>query len=242
MTARTPTPRERFREQTRSEIKELALRQLASGGSSGFSLTRIAKALGLSGPALYRYYGSRDALVDALVTDAYLDIAHAIDDAGTAPSTPAEPRAWLHRLALAYRSWAMRRPHLHQLIQGAPLPGHTAAPGTSGGARAVLGPLLGPSLGIFAGAEPGAAVTPLVKEMTAWAGREPTVRNWVTVHTGPRIEHGAMGIALAGTVMAWSTLHGTVSLEMALQFAGMGHRGDNLLAAHIESLAEGFGL
>ncbi|MFI6401999.1 TetR/AcrR family transcriptional regulator [Streptomyces sp. NPDC050548] len=202
MTTRIPTPREHFREQTRSEIKELALRQLASGGSSGLRLTLIAKALGLSGPALYRYYGSRDALVDALVTDAYLDIAHAIDDAGTAPSAPIEPRAWLHRLALAYRSWAMRRPHLHQLIQGAPLPGRTATPGTSGGARAALGPFLGPFLGVFVGAEPGAAVAPLVEEMTAWAGREPTVRHWVTAHTGLRTERAAMGIALAGTVMA----------------------------------------
>jgi hypothetical protein len=52
----------------------------------------------------------------------------------------------------------------------------------------------------------------------------------------------AMGIALAGTVMAWSTLHGTVGLEVALRFAGMGHRGDTLLSAHIESLAEGFHL
>ncbi|MBK3562900.1 TetR/AcrR family transcriptional regulator [Streptomyces sp. MBT62] len=240
MTTRIPTPRERFRERTRSEIKELALRQLASGGSSGLRLTLIAKALGLSGPALYRYYGSRDALVGALVTDAYLDIAHAIDDAGTgsAPSAPIGPRAWLHRLALAYRSWAMRRPHLHQLIQGAPLPGHVATPGTSGGARGALGPFLG----LFVGAEPGAAVAPLVEEMTAWADREPTVRDWVTARTGLRTERAAMGIALAGTVMAWSTLHGTVSLEMALQFAGMGQRGDTLLTAHIESLAEGFRL
>jgi hypothetical protein len=42
--------------------------------------------------------------------------------------------------------------------------------------------------------------------------------------------------------MAWSTLHGTVGLEVALRFAGMGHRGDTLLSAHIESLAEGFRL
>ncbi|MEV0479423.1 TetR/AcrR family transcriptional regulator [Streptomyces sp. NPDC050508] len=238
MTTRIPTPRERFKEQTRSEIKELALQQLASGGSSGLRLTRIAKALGLSGPALYRYFGSRDALVDALVTDAYLDVAHAIGDAGTTPSAPVEPRAWLHRLALAYRAWAMREPHRHQLIQGAPLPDHTVTPGTSDGARAALGPFLG----AFVTAEPAAAVAPLVEEMTAWAGREPTVRNWVTACTGLRADLTAMGIALAGTVMAWSTLHGTVSLEVALQFAGMGHRGDTLLSAHIESLAEGFHL
>ncbi|MFD7945124.1 TetR family transcriptional regulator, partial [Streptomyces sp. NPDC059744] len=48
-------PRARYREQTRSEIKEAALRQLAEGGVAALALTRIAKDMGLSGPALYRY-------------------------------------------------------------------------------------------------------------------------------------------------------------------------------------------
>ena len=62
--------------------------------------------------------------------------------------------------------------------QDAALPGHASTPGTSGGARAALGPFLG----VFVGAEPGAAVAPLVEEMTAWADREPTVRNRGAVH------------------------------------------------------------
>ncbi|MET7648606.1 hypothetical protein ABZS83_34290, partial [Streptomyces sp. NPDC005426] len=36
-------PRARYREQTRTEIKETALRQLADGGVAALALTRIAK-------------------------------------------------------------------------------------------------------------------------------------------------------------------------------------------------------
>jgi hypothetical protein len=52
----------------------------------------------------------------------------------------------------------------------------------------------------------------------------------------------AAGAALAGTVLAWSQLHGTVSLEVAGQYAGMGHRAGTLLAAQIDSLADAFRL
>jgi hypothetical protein len=44
------SPRSRHREQTRTEIKEVTLRQLAEGGTAAVALPRIAKEAGLSGP------------------------------------------------------------------------------------------------------------------------------------------------------------------------------------------------
>ncbi|WP_220270026.1 TetR/AcrR family transcriptional regulator [Marinitenerispora sediminis] len=67
--APTGGPRSRYREQTRAEIKAIALRQLAEGGIAAVALTRIAKELGLSGPALYRYFANRDDLLTALIRD-----------------------------------------------------------------------------------------------------------------------------------------------------------------------------
>ncbi len=52
MAAAASGPRDRHREQTRAQIKEIALAQLAEGGGSAVALTRIAKEIGLSGPAL----------------------------------------------------------------------------------------------------------------------------------------------------------------------------------------------
>lgn len=74
-------PRARYREQTRSEIKDTALRQLAESGAGALALTRVAKEMGLSGPALYRYFAGRDDLLSALIRDAYDHAAAAVADA-----------------------------------------------------------------------------------------------------------------------------------------------------------------
>ncbi|WP_143673003.1 TetR family transcriptional regulator, partial [Streptomyces sp. b94] len=50
------TPRERYRAQVRAEIKQHAWEQIATAGASALSLNAIAKRMGVSGPALYRYF------------------------------------------------------------------------------------------------------------------------------------------------------------------------------------------
>src|SRR5215471_4681753 len=69
------TPRQRYRAQIREEIKQAALRQLAQSGPAGVSMNAIGKELGVSGPALYRYFASGDELLTELVIDAYDDLA-----------------------------------------------------------------------------------------------------------------------------------------------------------------------
>src|SRR5215467_10787776 len=79
----TPAPgpstmRERYRAQVRAEVKQAALRQLAESGPTGLSVSAIGKELGVSGPALYRYFASRDELLTELVIDAYNDLSGAL--------------------------------------------------------------------------------------------------------------------------------------------------------------------
>jgi AcrR family transcriptional regulator len=254
-------PRARYREQTRGEIKEIALRQLAEGGISSVALTRIAKELGLSGPALYRYFGSRDDLLNALIRDAYDDAAqdiHAAADGAAGQS----PRARLRSLAGAYRAWAVAHPHRYLLIAGTPLPDYKAPADTVQRARAVLGPFLA----VFTHGEPTPAVLPLVRELHDWARHEPEIAAWVAewvaesrkpsdgdadaegtagdADAGVGVDVGAddAGHALAGAILAWSRMHGTVSLEVAGQFTGMGHDPRTLFEANIDTLADAFGL
>ncbi|MGW3929913.1 TetR/AcrR family transcriptional regulator [Streptomyces microflavus] len=249
-------PRARYREQTCAEIKDLALRQLAEGGGTALALTRIAKEMGLSGPALYRYFTGRDDLLDALIRDAYDDAAAAMARAAARSAKGSRGvRARLHDLAEAYRAWAVAEPHRYLLLQGAPIPGYVAPPDTLERARAVLGPFLP----LFATGNPGPAVAATVDEMTAWLTAEESVRAWVAQYapeavevTEPAEAAGATGAggaataaaahALAGAVLAWAQLHGSVSLEVAGQFAGMAHRGGTLLGAQMELLADAFGL
>ncbi|BCJ52686.1 TetR family transcriptional regulator [Actinoplanes sp. NBRC 14428] len=108
--------RDRFRAQMRQEVKQMALRQLAEGGPAALSLNAIAKELGVSGPALYRYFAGRDALLTELILDAYADLAAALE--------AAPPR--LFELAAAYRAWAVGEPHRYRLLFAAPLPGYDA--------------------------------------------------------------------------------------------------------------------
>jgi AcrR family transcriptional regulator len=106
--------RDRFRAQMRQEVKEAALRQLAEGGPGALSLNAIAKELGVSGPALYRYFAGRDALLTELILDAYADLTTAIS--AVERRVPA--------LAAAYRSWATAHPHRYRLLFLAPVPGY----------------------------------------------------------------------------------------------------------------------
>src|SRR3954449_10061035 len=109
------TTRDRFRAQVRSEIKAAALAQVAEDGAQGVSVNAIAKQLGVSGPALYRYFAGRDELLTELVVDAYDDLAEAVGDA--APRTRRRPtRDRLQALARAYRDWAIAHPHRYGLL------------------------------------------------------------------------------------------------------------------------------
>src|SRR5260370_29345123 len=116
--------RERYRAQVRGEVKQAALRQLAESGPAGVSVSGIGKELGVSGPALYRYFAGRDELLTELVIDAYQDLAEAL--AAAAGRAGRDPRARFEALARAYRSWALAQPYRYRLLFGPPLPGYDA--------------------------------------------------------------------------------------------------------------------
>ena len=88
----------------------MALAQLEAGGPSAVALNAIARELGVSGPALYRYFRNRDALLTELVLDAYNDLADALTGADSVPR--------------AYRAWALAQPHRYRLLFSAPFPGY----------------------------------------------------------------------------------------------------------------------
>ncbi|MEU5506988.1 MULTISPECIES: TetR/AcrR family transcriptional regulator [Streptomyces] len=234
MAARVTSPRERYREQTRSEIKEAAVRQLAAGGVESVALLRIAKEIGMSGPALYRYFASRDDLLAELVLDAYRSAAEAVRAVGADGSG----RATLHALTRSYRAWALAQPHLYLLIQGTPVAGFTAPAETLSEARSVLGPFLS----AFARGRPLAAVDPLLARLRAWLTDEPEVAAWVEQWTGLPADDPGAAVALSGAVMTWSQMHGTVGLEVAGQFTGMGHDPADLLDVQTRLLADTFQL
>ncbi|RZS30549.1 TetR family transcriptional regulator [Herbihabitans rhizosphaerae] len=118
------SPRERYRAQVRAEIKQHAWEQLATTGVAALSLNAIAKQLGMSGPALYRYFASRDELITDLVRDAYRSLADTVRSAFDAGADVAG-------LAHAIRKWALDDPQRYLLIYGTPVPGYHAPDDTT---------------------------------------------------------------------------------------------------------------
>jgi AcrR family transcriptional regulator len=210
MTRSTGGIRDRFRSQMRQEVKDAALRQLAEGGPQALSVNAIAKQLGVSGPALYRYFAGRDALLTELILDAYADLTAALTAARPEPGVPGPELA---RLADAYRDWAVAQPHRYRLLFGAPLPGYDAHDEhlvvAAQRVMTVVFPALTP-------ATPVGDPT-LEAQLAAWA---------------PEVEPGR---ALAG-VTAWSRLHGIVTLEIEGNFASMGLDADRLFAREVAAL------
>ena len=111
------TRRERLRAEVLDEIRRHGYEQIAAGGPTALSLNGIAKAMGMSGPAMYRYFGSRDELLATLVTESYEDLAQTLERTASAvASAPPEDRL---RAGLgAYRAWARASPHRYRLVFG----------------------------------------------------------------------------------------------------------------------------
>ena len=124
-TVNSPAPtsrRERQREATSTEIRDVARRQLGVTGAAALSLRAVAREMGLSAPALYRYYDDRNALLVALIVDAYTSLCEQVEAARDAqPEVDATAR--LAAGGLAYRQWGIDRPHEFALVFGGPVPG-----------------------------------------------------------------------------------------------------------------------
>jgi AcrR family transcriptional regulator len=84
-----------------------------------------AKELGVSGPALYRYFANRDELLAELVVDAYHDFAATLA-AATDRDLDLAPPQRLRALADAWRGFARAQPHRYQLLFAPPVPGYDA--------------------------------------------------------------------------------------------------------------------
>ncbi|MGW4830087.1 TetR/AcrR family transcriptional regulator [Amycolatopsis japonica] len=205
------SPRERYRDQVRAEIKQHAWEQIATAGVPALSLNAIAKQVGMSGPALYRYFASRDDLITALIRDAYRSLADTVRAAF-------DGGADLAGLAVTIRDWARSDPQRYFLIYGTPVPGYHAPEDTTAISSEVMAVLLEACRAIpVEGPE-----TPFDKHLDGhrdWAGDDP-----------------APSATLHRALAFWTRLHGVLSLELAGHFTGMKFDPDLLISAELDDL------
>ncbi|MET7294767.1 TetR/AcrR family transcriptional regulator [Streptomyces griseoloalbus] len=207
------TPRERYRSQVRAEIKERAWEQIAASGAPGLSLNAIAKQMGMSGPALYRYFAGRDDLITELIRDAYRSLADAVRAAAAAPG------ADLDGLGRALRAWALDDPQRYFLVYGTPVPGYHAPDDVTTIAREIMAALLDAA------------------RLTEDRAGSPGLEAHLAQHRQWAGDHPADPAALRRALSFWTRLHGVLSLELAGHFTGMGFDPAVLYGAELEHLA-----
>src|ERR1700748_1553713 len=86
------TARERVREEMTAEILAVARRHVAEQGAAALSLRSVARDLEMAPSALYRYFDGRDALLSALILDAYESLATEAERAAEAAAASAAGR------------------------------------------------------------------------------------------------------------------------------------------------------
>src|SRR3954449_5043567 len=109
--------RDRARADTVREIKDTARRVLVAHGGEGFALRAIAREMGMTAPALYRYFDSRENLVEHVVADLYDELCTRLESARDA-ADPATPAVQLLACSRAFRRWAIGHPQEFGLLFG----------------------------------------------------------------------------------------------------------------------------
>jgi AcrR family transcriptional regulator len=122
--------RERLRAATVDEIMQTARRLLVEDGSAAITLRAIARSIGLTAPALYRYFPSLDELVNALCAELYDELSDHLEQARDAcPADDVTGR--LYAVCRAFRRWSVAHPAEFGLMFGSPVPGVDTDPATA---------------------------------------------------------------------------------------------------------------
>lgn len=193
----TTSRRERQREATREEIKVLARRQMATSGTASLALNAIARDMGVVPSALYRYYPDRDALVTALILDAFASLAATLHAADAGPSYGAR----LLSATRAYRAWALANPVDFQLVFGNPIPGYHAPVEQTGPAMQAV-------FAVFLDIIDQAHIAGLLRPVPDFRADALAICDPDDAFS--RYAPPVMYSGLAG----WSTMHGIVTLEL----------------------------
>ncbi|MGH3119680.1 MAG: TetR/AcrR family transcriptional regulator [Streptosporangiaceae bacterium] len=124
----TLSRRDRVRAETTEEIKQTARKILVEQGPEAVTLRAIARDMGMTAPALYRYFGSHEDLIQHVVGDIFSEIGAgieaAIDSAGGAEGGMTEKMIAACR---EFRRWGLGHKAEFGMLFGTPLPTLEAA-------------------------------------------------------------------------------------------------------------------
>jgi len=113
------TRRERGKAETDREIRQQARALLVDQGPEAVTLRAIARRVGITAPALYRYYTSREDLVEHIRTDICTDLAAELNaDLAELPSS--DVLGQVLAICRGFRRWAIAHPQEFSLVFASP--------------------------------------------------------------------------------------------------------------------------
>ncbi|HEY2062954.1 TetR/AcrR family transcriptional regulator [Amycolatopsis saalfeldensis] len=240
----SPTRRGRARAATEQDIRRTARRLLVDDGPDAVTLRAIARELGITAPALYRYYESRDDLVENLRLDVCADLAAelAVDIA----DLPDDGMLQLFAICKGFRRWALTHTKEFTLVFASP----TGGVGTTAGSA--LHRLDEPFGRIFLAAAgqvlaihdlvmpPNDVVPPELRDdLTAFQGELLAV----LAESGRAIAPEKLDLGLTYLMIQfWARLYGHVTLEVFGNYPIPVSKPDVLFEAMLADLARDVGL
>lgn len=95
-----------------AEIVAAGRATLEAKGFEGLTMQRVASAVGVRAPSLYKRIAGRDELIRLIAVDVAEDLAQALDEAATTGDAPRD----LVAIVAAFRAFAHRNPEAYALI------------------------------------------------------------------------------------------------------------------------------
>ena len=210
-------------------IKGTAWKQIAEFGAPALSLRAIARELKITAPAIYNYFRDRDALVTALIVDAFTSFGDwQLEARDSVPEEDLLGR--MNAIGLAYRNWAHTFPQRYQLIFGTPIPGYE-----------------GPMEKIFPSSARSLSALVSVVEGLRLAGKL-NVASFPKVKSDYKISFEAWKtyggnadiLSLSVAMLIWARVHGIVSLEIGGNLPPFGPKGDALYRYELQYIYQQF--
>jgi AcrR family transcriptional regulator len=210
-------------------IKETAWKQIAEFGAPALSLRAIARELKITAPAIYNYFPDRDALVTALIIDAYMSFGDSQLEARDSVATD-DLLGRFKVIGIAYRNWAHAYPQRYQLLFGTPIPGyeHPIEKIFPSSARSISA-LFGVVESVRTTGKLNVNSFPAIMEEY-----KAHYEMWETYFSD--VHPQSMYIAM----IIWARVHGIVSLEIQGNLPPYGKKGDALYLFELKSIANQF--
>jgi AcrR family transcriptional regulator len=216
----------------REEIIDTAWQQIAETGAAGLSLRAIARDMGMTAPGLYRHFKDRDSLVTALIIEAFVSFADALESARDA-CPPDDHAGRFRAISLAYRQWAISYPQRYMLIFGTPIAGYHMPE--------EVGPASQRSFLVLAGVIADAYQAGKLQLSSQYKALTPGLRARYRFLTQIGLTYPPVVQQLS--LASWIWIHGLTSLELSGYMPGfLGDQVESFVAFELEAFMKTLGL